>query len=81
MRHVLLGVEILPSEHFTIRAGYNYNLRQQLKVDQKVSTVGFSLGFGVKIKRFRFDYSNTRFHIAGSSNLISLAFNLNRNYF
>jgi hypothetical protein len=81
MRHILLGVEMLPSEHFTVRAGYNYNLRQQLKPDQKLSAVGFSLGFGVKIKRFRLDYTNTRFHIAGSSNLISLAFNLNRNNF
>jgi hypothetical protein len=81
MRHILIGVELLPTEHFTLRAGYNYHLRQQLKLDEKLSTVGFSLGFGVKIKRFSLDYSTTRFHVAGSSNLISLAFNFNRNNF
>jgi hypothetical protein len=81
MRHILVGIEVLPSEHFTLRAGYNYNLQQQLKLDQKLSTVGFSLGFGLVIKRFRLDYSIARYHIAGSSNLISLAFSLNRNYF
>jgi len=81
MRHLLLGVEILPSSHFTVRAGYNYHLRQELKMEQRLSTVGFSLGFGVKIKRFRLDYSTTRYHIAGSSNLISLAINLNRNFY
>jgi hypothetical protein len=81
MRHILVGVELLPSEHFIIRAGYNYHLRQQLKLDERLSTVGFSLGFGIKIKRFSLDYSTTRFHVAGSSNLISLAFNFTRNNF
>jgi hypothetical protein len=81
MRHILLGVELMPSEHFTIRAGYNYHLRQQLKLEERLSTVGFSLGFGVKIKRFSLDYSTTRYHVAGSTNLISLAFSFNRNIF
>ncbi len=80
MRHLLLGAEIMPSPNFTLRAGYNYHLRQELKLEQKLSTVGFSLGFGIKVKRFRLDYSTTRYHIAGTSNLISLAVNLNRNY-
>lgn len=78
MRHLLAGMEVMPSPHFTLRAGYNYHLRQELKLDQKLSTVGFSLGFGVNIKRFRLDYSTTRYHLAGSSNHISLAVNLNR---
>ncbi|HYQ58298.1 MAG TPA: type IX secretion system protein PorQ, partial [Draconibacterium sp.] len=57
MRHLVLGAEILPSENFTLRVGYNYQRRQELKFDNKVSTVGFSAGFGLKIKRFRFDYA------------------------
>ncbi|HPT30424.1 MAG TPA: type IX secretion system protein PorQ [Prolixibacteraceae bacterium] len=81
MRHLLLGAEILPSPNFTLRLGYDYHLRQEMKLEEKLSTVGFSLGFGVKIKRFRLDYSTTRFHVAGSSNLISLAFNLNNTIF
>lgn len=77
MRHVVLGVELLPSENFIVRAGYNYQRRQELKFDERLSTVGFSMGFGVKIKRFRFDFATSRFHLAGSSNLFSLAINLN----
>ncbi len=77
MRHAILGVELLPSENFVIRAGYNYQRRQELKFDDKVSTVGMSLGFGVKVKRFRFDFATSRYHLAGSSNLFSLAINLN----
>ena len=80
MRHVILGVELLPSDNFIIRAGYNYQRRQELKYEEKLSTVGMSLGFGVKIKRFRLDFATTRYHLAGSSNLFSLAFNLNNNF-
>ena len=81
MRHLILGMEILPSPAFTIRAGYNYHMRQELKVEERLSTVGFSLGFGVKIKRFRLDYATTRYHIAGSSNLFSLSFNVGNSVF
>lgn len=77
MRHAVLGVEILPSDNFTLRAGYNYQRRQELKFDERNSTVGFSMGFGVKINRFRLDIATSRFHLAGSSNLFSLAVNLN----
>lgn len=80
MRHLVLGIEILPSENFILRAGYNYQRRQELKFDDKGSTVGFSAGFGLKIKRFRLDYGISRFHLAGSSNLFSLAINLNNNF-
>jgi hypothetical protein len=77
MRHAVLGAEIMPSPNFSIRAGYNYQRRQELKFDERLSTVGFSLGFGLKINRFRFDFATSHFHLAGSSNLFSLAINLN----
>ncbi len=80
MRHAVLGVEILPSGNFALRAGYNYQRRQELKFDERLSTVGFSMGFGVKIKRFRLDFATSRFHLAGSSNLFSLAVNLNERF-
>jgi hypothetical protein len=80
MRHAVLGVEILPSDNFSIRAGYNFQRRQELKFDERLSTVGFSLGFGLKVKRFRLDFATSRFHLAGSSNLFSLAINLNERF-
>lgn len=78
MRHLVMGAEILPSENFTLRVGYNYQRRQELKYDEKVSMVGFSAGFGIKIKRFRLDYGIAQYHLAGSSNLFSLAVNINK---
>ncbi len=80
MRHLVLGVEILPSENFILRVGYNYQRRQELLFEEKASLVGLSTGFGIKIKRFRLDYGISRFHLAGSSNLFSLSINLNNNF-
>ncbi|MGQ7868806.1 type IX secretion system protein PorQ [Sunxiuqinia sp. sy24] len=80
MRHLLLGIELLPSENLTLRAGYNYQRRQELLFDNKASTVGFSWGFGFKIKRFHFNYGSARYHIAGSSNHVSVAINLNESF-
>ena len=80
MRHLVLGIELLPSSNFTIRAGYNHQIRQELRLDEKMSTVGFSWGFGVRISRFQFSYGSGRYHLAGSSNLISVAINLNEGY-
>lgn len=80
MRHVVLGVELQPSKNFTLRGGYNYQRRQELKFDSKASVVGYSAGFGIKIKRFHFDYGISKFHLAGSSNLFSLSINLNDNF-
>ena len=80
MRHLVLGVELLPSPNFTLRAGYNYQLRQEMRLEERMSTVGFAWGFGFKISRFHFNYGSTRFHLGGSSNIISLALNLNEDF-
>jgi len=80
MRHMVFGFEILPSENFSIRAGYNYQRRQELKFNDRAAMVGLSAGFGLKIKRFRLDYAISQYHIAGSSNLFSLAFNINNSF-
>ena len=78
MRHLIWGVEIFPSPNFILRAGYNYQRRQELKYDEKLGAVGFSFGFGIKIKRFTLDYGIAQYHLAGSSSLFTLAINLNQ---
>ena len=80
MRHLVLGVELLPSPNFTIRAGYNHQIRQELKMNERMSTVGFSWGFGFRISRFQINYGSARYHLAGASNIISIALNLNEDF-
>jgi hypothetical protein len=80
MRHFVFGGELVFSKNFSIRAGYNYNRRQQLKVDSKTSTVGFSWGFGFRVSRFHFSYARSTYHLAGSPNYITITTNLSKFY-
>ena len=52
MRHLVLGVEILPHENFILRAGYNYQVRQELKFDEKRIHRWFFCRFWAKTKTF-----------------------------
>ncbi len=76
MRHIVLGVEFTPLQSFSFRAGYNYRRRQEMKVDTRLSTVGFSWGFGMQISRFRLNYGRSNHHLAGAPNHISISTSL-----
>lgn len=76
MRHFTVGGEILISKNLVLRAGYNYKRRQELKVNSKTSTVGFSWGFGIRISKFHINYARSTYHLAGSPNYISVTTDL-----
>lgn len=68
MRHVVVGGEILLTDNFVIRFGYNYRRRQELKLASKSGFSGISFGVGMKINRFKLNYARSSFHQAGPSN-------------
>lgn len=76
LRHVIAGVEFIPVRSLSIQAGYNNLRRHELKIEERVSTVGFSWGFTVNLQRFRISYGQARYHLAGSSNHFSVTTNL-----
>ncbi|MCK5168594.1 MAG: type IX secretion system protein PorQ, partial [Bacteroidales bacterium] len=76
MRHILLGVEFNPVNNFYVRAGYNYRRRQEMLIESKTSTIGFSWGFGVKISKFHISYGRATYHLAGASDHFSISTNL-----
>ena len=72
MRHVIIGAELIPHKNFYLSAGYNYQRRRELEIDSKVSTVGFSWGFGINTSFLRIGFGRATFHLAGASNNVSL---------
>jgi hypothetical protein len=76
MRHMIVGVEFIPSKSFMVRVGYNYKRRQEMKIDTRVAMVGFSWGFGIRISKFNISYGRATYHLAGASNHITLSTNL-----
>ncbi len=80
MRHLIFGVEFIPFENFYLRAGYNYQRRQELKISSRVAMVGFSYGFGIKISKFHLSYGRATYHLAGASNHFSISTNFSSFY-
>jgi opacity protein-like surface antigen len=79
-RHLNFGVEIQPTDNFSIRLGYNYNNRKNLAIEGRKGISGFSGGVGFKIKRFEFDYALAVYSSAGASNMFTITTNLSEWY-
>lgn len=72
MRHLIFSVEFLPSDNFFVSTSYNYLRRKELMVSARTSTVGFSLGAGIKLSGMEFTLSRSKYHLAGSLTNISV---------
>ncbi|MBG0860405.1 MAG: type IX secretion system protein PorQ [Bacteroidales bacterium] len=72
MRHAIPGVELIPHKNFYFSAGYNYQRRKELQHDAKISSIGFCWGFGIITSFLNLEFGRARYHLAGSSNNISL---------
>jgi hypothetical protein len=71
MRHIVLGTEITIAKAFSIRVGYNYRTRQEMKLTDRTALSGFTYGFGLRIKMFTISYARATY----------MAGNFNPNYF
>ena len=80
MRHVIIGIEFIPFENFHANLGYNYQRRQELNIPGRVGMVGFSWGFGIRIKKFNLSYGRANYHIGGASDHFSLSINLSEGF-
>ena len=80
MRHVILGVELIPHKNFYFSAGYNYQRRRELQIESKVSTVGFSWGFGINTSFLNIEFGRATYHLAGSSTNVSLILKTDKFY-
>ncbi len=76
MRHVAMGVEFVPGKgNFMVRLGYNYRRQREMKIYNRTALVGFSFGFGIKVKKFKISYTRSVYHLAGGTNTISIGTN------
>ena len=72
-RHIIVNTEFLVSKNFNIRFGYNYQRRADLRIDEKLGTVGFSLGLGFRVNKFHLSYGRSAFHQAAATNTFSIS--------
>ena len=76
--HLVIGGELAIGKNLFLRAAYNYEAHHTMSVPEKRSLVGFSVGFGVRIKAFEIDYARSRNNIVGSPNFLTLRIDLSK---
>ncbi|MDN5200812.1 type IX secretion system protein PorQ [Fulvivirgaceae bacterium BMA10] len=77
-RHFVFATEFIPSKNFNIRLGYNHLIRRELRLEQLSGGAGFTMGLMFRIKAFEFAYTKAFYHVAGSSNHLTLTSNLKK---
>ena len=74
-RHVIVGAELFPEKAFNLRLSYNFRRAQELKIVEQRNFSGFSLGLGLKMNKLKFNYSYSRYTLAGNTSLFGLTIN------
>ena len=77
--HFVFGTELLFSENFNVRLGYDLLSRNELQPTSRPGTTGISWGVGFKVKGFKINYSNSKYHFSGVSNNLTIVKKLNFN--
>lgn len=72
LRHVVVGMEFAPTKSFNIQFGYNFRRRQELNLETRRTSSGFSVGMGIKVSKFRINYARNMYHVAGGANHFSI---------
>lgn len=75
LRHVIMGVELFPKKAFNLRLGYNFRRAEELRLLEQRNFSGVSLGFGLKMNKLKFNYSYSRYTLAGNTSLFGLTIN------
>ena len=76
MKHLVFGVEFVPSENFWIGVGLNPKTKMDMKLQSGNGLGGFSVGGGVKVSRFNVGASVARYHPSATSLMVSISMSL-----
>jgi hypothetical protein len=69
------------NENFKLRMAYNHRSRMEFGTVGVGGLNGFSFGFGLKIKRFSFDFGRSIYHLGGGLTHIGITTQLKKNIF
>ena len=79
MRHIVIGGEFTIAKVFSLRLGYNYQRRQEMKLYDKTGLSGFTYGFGFRVKMFHFSYTHATYQAGKiNPNYVTIAVNFQK---
>lgn len=80
IQHVALGVDVFIGESIYIAGGYNFRLRDEMKISEGDGSsshgAGLSVGAGLTLKRFKLSAAYAKYHVSASSILINATYSL-----
>lgn len=76
-RHLVLGVEFIPTNNFYLAVGYNHRLHQEMIMEGFKSIAGFSFGGGIKLYKFQVGFGMTQYQVGNFSYNFSISTSLN----
>lgn len=76
--HTNFGVELVASDNFFFRIGFNYQRRDGLGIVDRKGASGFSFGFGLNTKKFEFNYGLAFYSAVGASNVFGITTNFSK---
>ena len=66
--HIVIGTELLITENFHLRMGYNFKQRNEMKPEIRPGTTGFSWGLGLKVKKYHISYAISKSYLSATTN-------------
>ncbi len=76
LRHLIFGVEYLPTDRIYIGLGYNYKTRTDMKTAKRNFLSGFSIGGGIKVRMFGIGVALAQQHTGATTLMFNLTTNL-----
>ncbi len=78
LRHMIIGIELIPIRNFFLAFGYNQRMRKELRESDTGGASGISWGFGLRVSKIDISYGCGRYHKAGSDNVITISTGIDR---
>ncbi|MDR3339618.1 MAG: type IX secretion system protein PorQ [Candidatus Symbiothrix sp.] len=75
-KHLVFGVDFLPSDNLWIALGYNVKRGSDLSLSEGNRMAGFSVGAGLKVKAFSFGCAVAQYHPSATSLMINVSISL-----
>ena len=76
MRHLVVGLEVVPSKKFNFAVGYNYNTRAEMATYSRNILSGISVAGGIKLNAFGFNLALAQPHAGATSLMINFTTNI-----
>ena len=80
-RRLIFGAELMFSENFQLRVGYNHLRRKELRLENRSGGAGFSVGGKINIKGYDIAYTRAFYHTAGGTSVFTITTDLGRYFY